>query len=218
MCNISSIGNRLVKDKEGYYDKFLTFSDASENEYNVWKENLTYFLKKVSLNDNRRLLLKSPESTARINLLLELFPNAKFINIHRNPFDVYKSTKNLYKKVFKPSYFHKVSNKHLEERIFKVYKNMHEAYFKSVDLIPENNFMDISYEDLINNPMKTIQSIYKDLCMELTDNTQKKMEIYLDSVNDYKKNEYSKTGEELVNKIFSEWEMCFKSWNYDIED
>eukprot|EP01043_Picozoa_sp_COSAG02_P000626 COSAG02_NODE_12_length_58022_cov_242.077379_9_plen_159_part_00 len=34
---------------------------------------------------NRRLLLKSPCHTARISMLLEEFPDAQFIYLHRNP-------------------------------------------------------------------------------------------------------------------------------------
>jgi hypothetical protein len=34
------------------------------------------------------LLLKSPVHTARIPLLLKLFPRARFVYLHRNPYEV----------------------------------------------------------------------------------------------------------------------------------
>ena len=40
---------------------------------------------------NSRLLIKSPVHTGRVKLLLDLFPNAQFIYIHRNPYQVFKS-------------------------------------------------------------------------------------------------------------------------------
>jgi len=39
----------------------------------------------------RRLLLKSPCHTGRVKLLLELFPDAKFVYIHRDPYEVFLS-------------------------------------------------------------------------------------------------------------------------------
>jgi hypothetical protein len=36
-------------------------------------------------------LLKSPVHTARVELLLQLFPKAQFIYIHRDPYTVFKS-------------------------------------------------------------------------------------------------------------------------------
>ena len=39
---------------------------------------------------------QSPAHTARLKLLHELFPEAKFIHISRNPFEVYQSTSKLF--------------------------------------------------------------------------------------------------------------------------
>lgn len=44
----------------------------------------------------QRLILKSPAHTARLKLLHEIFPKAKFIHISRNPYEVYQSTQKLY--------------------------------------------------------------------------------------------------------------------------
>jgi len=56
-----------------------------------------YFIRKVQLfrGTEKRLLLKSPVHTARIKLLLKLFPDAQFVYIHRNPYDVFRSAVNM---------------------------------------------------------------------------------------------------------------------------
>ena len=43
----------------------------------------------------RRLLLKSPVHTARIKILLQLYPDAQFVFIHRDPYTVFKSAANM---------------------------------------------------------------------------------------------------------------------------
>ena len=214
MCNISPIGSRLLKNKENYYDRFLTFEDATKQEYEIWKNSLLAFLNKVSGSDTRPLLLKSPEHTARIKILLNIFPNAKFIHLHRNPLDVFQSTKNLYDKVIRPSYYHKVDDKHLTNRIIFVYKKMYDIFFEDIKLLNKNNFIDISYENLIVTPLDVIKNIYTQLNLALTDETLTKIESYLNLVKSYKQNKYSTISNELLTKIRNEWDKSFKYWGY----
>lgn len=215
MSTVSSIGNRLLQNKERHYDKFLTFENVTEDEYSEWESNFIYFLKKISLSDDRQLLLKSPEHTARIKLLLKIFPNAKFINIRRNPLDVFRSTKHLYDKVIKPSYFHKVSDNHLVDRIILVYKIMYESYFDNIQLIPKGNFVDISYEDLIAEPSSTIEKIYEELNLDLSKTTSNDIKSYLNTHKNYKRNVYNNTDKKLKNRVYSEWNQNFRNWCYD---
>ena len=57
-----------------------------------WCDAFLYFVRKLSLRaGGRRLVLKSPAHTARVALLLELFPDAQFVYIHRDPLTVYQS-------------------------------------------------------------------------------------------------------------------------------
>jgi omega-hydroxy-beta-dihydromenaquinone-9 sulfotransferase len=67
------------------YHRYLTFQHVPDEEVTRWKLALTTFLKKLTVRFRRPLVLKSPPHTARIRLLLGLFPNARFVHIHRNP-------------------------------------------------------------------------------------------------------------------------------------
>jgi hypothetical protein len=53
-----------------------------KNVIEEWKEIYLYLLKKETLyRDGKRLVLKNPANTARVTLLLEMFPNARFVHI-----------------------------------------------------------------------------------------------------------------------------------------
>jgi len=81
-----------------YFQKYVLFENIPASEFETWKKEFVFILRKISLaNHNKQLVLKSPPNTARIKLLLSLFPNAKFILIHRNPCDVYASNKRFWK-------------------------------------------------------------------------------------------------------------------------
>src|SRR5437667_340199 len=78
-----------------FYNRYLTLRELPESEVAQWKSALKLFLQKLSCKYKRPLVLKSPGHTCRIRLLLELFPNARFVHIHRNPYDVFQSTQHL---------------------------------------------------------------------------------------------------------------------------
>src|SRR4051794_34077232 len=81
--------------RQEHYERYLTFRSVAEEEVNRWKAALVLFMKKLTLRYNRPIVLKSPPHTCRIRLLLELFPDARFVNIRREPYTVFQSTRHL---------------------------------------------------------------------------------------------------------------------------
>ena len=77
-------------------------SGCSKDQKEKWKESFLYFCRKLQLRagPNKRLLLKSPVHTARVSLLLEIFPNAKFVMCHRNPYAIFTSSVNMAQKYY----------------------------------------------------------------------------------------------------------------------
>src|SRR6185369_15779688 len=101
----------------------------------------------------RQLILKSPPNTARIRLLLELFPDARFIFIHRNPFDVYASSELFWKVVLNNYALGKNKSHTIRELIELQYEKMMESYLSQKQLIPEGRIIEITYDSLIKEPM-----------------------------------------------------------------
>ncbi len=75
-----------------HYGRYLTLREASADEVAEWKSALAWLVRKLSFKHGKPLVLKSPGHTCRIRLLLELFPEAKFVHIRRNPYDVFRSS------------------------------------------------------------------------------------------------------------------------------
>ncbi|MGL6096207.1 MAG: sulfotransferase family protein, partial [Fimbriiglobus sp.] len=75
----------------------LDLSGLTPRQLAAWKRTLLRFLKAVQFRSpGKRLVLKSPPHTARVPVLLEMFPDAKFVHIVRDPYVVYPSTVNLW--------------------------------------------------------------------------------------------------------------------------
>src|SRR4029079_7311557 len=82
--------------RESWYSRYLTFEGVATEEIDQWKATFLRFAKKLTLKYDRALLFKSPPHTARVNLLLETFPEARFVHIHRDPYTVFRSTQHYF--------------------------------------------------------------------------------------------------------------------------
>ena len=67
----------------------------------------------------RQLLLKSPCHTGRVQLLLKLFPKAKFIYIHRDPYEVFLSGAYMASTTYGHMFLQRPSDAMLQEYILK---------------------------------------------------------------------------------------------------
>lgn len=147
--------------------KFITFRLAAKKEKTAWQQDYLYLLKKISLHNNgRQLVLKSPPNTARISELLELFPDARFIFIHRNPVEVYASTKRLWKVILENYALGAYEESCVRENILHVYDEVMQCYLDQRSMIPANRLVEVPYDKLLSNPVATIRQIYQQLDLE----------------------------------------------------
>ncbi|MCC8174658.1 MAG: sulfotransferase, partial [Odoribacter sp.] len=147
-----------------YCDKYLTFEKATEEEVNTFKDT---FLKmvKVSLWNTKgtQFLSKNPPHTSRIKEILEVFPNAKFIYLMRNPYTVFESTRSFFTNTIKPLKLQDISDEEMEYNIIEIYKKLYAKYEKDKDLIPEGNLIEIKFEDFEKDALGMTKKIYETL-------------------------------------------------------
>ncbi len=215
-CGLSPIGAWLFPQNRHYYDKYLDFSNASDTEKTTWKEGFHWFNQKISYRyPGKQLLLKSPPHTARIPLILELYPNAKFIHIQRHPFDVYRSFFYFYQKLVTMINLQRLSVEQVEETIISRYQLIYNSYFAHRRLIPENHLVEIYYEDLETHPLEQLRFIYESLQLSDFIAIQPKLSDYLQTVNTYKKNPSTSLPQDLRDKLYNRWRLCFDNWRYE---
>ena len=204
------------KNMLNYFNKYVLFEDLDEKEIRKYKEKYIEINQRLSLYcQQKQLIFKNPTNTGRVKILLELFPNAKFIHIYRNPYIVYLSTKNLYDKVL-PSYsFHSLNEKELESNIFIIYRKMMETFFHSKILIPPQNLIEIKYEELVGDELSIIKKIHEKFNISNWGETEKNIINYLKINSKYQKNKYV-FNKELKRKIYKNWQLTIDTWNYTI--
>jgi len=178
---------------EAFYDRFITFREATDQEIQEWREGFLWFLKALHVKYGKPMLLKSPPHTGRIKLILELFPDAKFISIHRNPYKVYRSTKHLYDTALPMGYLQEPDAASVDEGILKRYEEMHRVYFEDRALIPDGNLYELAYEDLVADISGEVEKVYDALNLGGFDQVYPKIKAYRKHISSCNNNYTSKS-------------------------
>jgi hypothetical protein len=202
--------------RAGYYDRFLTLRDCTPEELARWKEALRYFVQKVAYKYGRPLVLKSPPHTGRIKLLLELFPDAKFVHIHRNPYDVFRSSVHAFTKIAPWWTLQRPNLAGLEERILRQYHEVYDAYFDERGLIPAGRLHDLRYESLEADPIGELQRLYAALGLPDFAPAEPAIRSYLESIADYAKNRPAEVPPPWKDQVARRWRRSFDEWRYPI--
>jgi len=202
--------------RQAQYEKYLSFRGVPEAEVNRWKETLLLFVKKLTLKQDRPMLLKSPPHTCRIKLLLELFPDAQFLHIRRNPYTVFQSTKHLDEVLTRSLQFQNHDPEALDDAVIRRYQVMHDAYFDELPLIPEGRFHDVAFEDLEADPIGELRTVYERLDLGGFDTVLPRLQAYVDSLSGYRKNDYPDLPPALRDRVGQAWRRNFEAWDYSL--
>ncbi len=198
-----------------YYDRYLTFKTAEAWEIEEWRNAYEYFLKKLTYRYQKPLILKSPPNTARIRLLHQLFPEARFIHIHRNPFRVFQSTVKLYQAAANRfSLQRPLPSNQMMEGILQRYQTMYAAYWEDVADLPPHLIIDVAFEDLVKDFVGTIQEIYQHLNLDGFAAFKPRLEKAVQQMKNYQTNQYEPLSEEYQRVIKERWGRYYQPWGY----
>jgi len=196
------------------FEKYLTFRHVDRTEIAEWGDAFHTFLKKLQSRDNRPLVLKSPPHTARIRLLLELFPNARFVHIHRDPLTVFQSTRRTFQLMVTWHNLQRPEVPDLDDWLIRQYRQMYDAFFEDRPLIPSGQYCEVAFEQLDRDPVGEIRKIYETLNLADFTAFEPSLKKYVDSLVGYKKNIFPEPVPDLEARLRREWHKCFDEWGY----
>jgi hypothetical protein len=199
------------------YDRFLTFRDASKADVERWQQSLGAFLRKLTWkHGGKPLILKSPTHTCRIRLLLEMFPDARFVHIHRDPYTVFQSSLHLYDKILPMIRLQRTDRFDWAGRVIRQYNEMHGAFFEERPLIPAGRFHEVRFAELERDPMAQVRGVYEALGLPEFGYFEAKLRDYVATLSGYKKNVHRELYPEQRERVAKEWRICFEQFGYPI--
>ena len=195
------------------YDRYLDFQNVTPREKEIWKKAFLTFLKKITVRDHKRILLKSPTHSFRIRILLEMFPEAKFVNIVRNPYAVYTSAVHLRKTMFSENSLSRPNFVGVEEDVFALYSRLFHTYDADKKLLHPGQLHEMKFEDLEQDPLGEMRKVYETLGLNGFPAVETAITAQLDSLRKYRKNEYD-LEESLKRQIYERWRPAFERYGY----
>ena len=215
-----AISHMLVFPDNGgglkYIDSAFTDEESPEKQ-EEWIKAYDYVLKKATyMEKGKQLLLKSPENTCRIKFLKKNYPNAKFINIYRNPYKVVMSTINMFNKEMDLFCLdEKASDELIENTVLDLFERIYRKAFKELYTLPKEDYIEICYEDFCENPEKYTQQIYEHLGIEGFERAKPYFEKYLKEQEGYQKNQFT-LDDGLKEKINKRLGFYFEHYGYEM--
>jgi len=188
-------------------------------------------------DQNKPILLKNPWDFPNFLYIKKVFPNAKFIFIHRNPVRVINSfiramkilfkNKNPYGTLLSRSY-ERIMDIPLLYYISKIYfskyfpiglfRNIHYSadatnyFLKNIGSLSEEDYINIKYEDFCNDPEEIISKIMNFL------NLKSQASINYKNLIKPRKLDLIVEVERLQNYIYRKMKPYFLYWGYTIDD
>ena len=196
------------------YPEYLDLRDLSSSERKAWQAQLHTFFRRVSFRDPRRIVVKSPPHTARVRALLELFPEAKFVHIVRNPCELFVSTVNLWKSLNKVQGMQSPGDQQwIEEYVLDSLERMYKAFEQDRQQIGEGQLFELRFEELIEDPLGMLRDLYTQLSLGDFSRVQSAAESHLAEVKNYRRNHYQ-IDEEKRDTITTRWAAYFEQYGY----
>jgi len=195
----------------------LDLRDISPADHQLWQDTLNHFIRRLTYRDHRRLIIKSPPHTARVQTLLKMFPTARFVHLVRDPFALYASTVRLWKSLHQAQGLQVPKNEQwLSEYVLATHEQMYAAFDQDRELLGKNQLVELRYEDLIANTKQELRNIYQQLELGEFSRAETPVDAYLHEIKDYRP---SRVVLEAPTRLLvsQRWTGYFERYGYDPE-
>ena len=178
-----------------------------------WKATLRRFLDRLAVRDPRRPVLKSPPHTARVGVLAEMFPEARFLHVVRDPFVVFPSTLRLWRSLHEVQGLQIDDGSSLERSVFAAFEEMYAAFDRDRATLPPGRLHEVRYEDLVADPVARLAEAYDRLDLGDIAGVKPALEREARSMQGYRTNTY-RHDPRIVAEISRRWQPFIARYGY----
>ncbi len=168
MANLTELsiyhGYSFPRAYDALFRRAVLFEDVSPEELHKWKQCYRGLLQKVAWHTGRsRLLSRNAAHTGRVRQLLELFPDAKFIHLHRNPYRVFAAQEPKWRSLCGLWALQTPNIEQLVADTIRLYPVLMKRFIADRALIPAGQLSEVRYEELLANPISALSRVYAEL-------------------------------------------------------
>ena len=196
------------------YQNTLASEDFTADELKQWKYLFDWFLKALTYKSSKPLILKSPPHTGRLGILKQMYPNAKFVHIVRDPRKLYPSTMKLWRSLDQVQALQVGENEpRLKDFVLNSLNTMYASFERGREGIPANQLIDVRYEELTKDPVGVIRQIYQQLELSEFDSIEPLLRSKSQQNKEYKTNRFGADAAEEA-EIMTAWKSYASKYGY----
>ena len=199
-----------------FYERDLFFKEVDNKQINRWKSEYRKLIVKSLVNKPGQLFIsKNPANMVRIEVLLGLFPNARFIFIYRNPYKVVESFYRFLNHIIPPLQLQSMDVEVSRKVLVDLYSEMIHHYYQTKDLIPAGNHIEIRFEDLIKGPLNELKKVYEQFDMKTYGEDLPLFKDYLEKNGKQPRGRYE-ISEQTIKLVNDNLLDLVKKWKYEV--
>ncbi|SPM33211.1 sulfotransferase family protein [Mycobacterium rhizamassiliense] len=199
------------------HERYLDLEQLTPQELAAWKRPLLRFVAQLYFRHRKTVVLKNPNHSFRIKVLLDVFPQAKFVHIVRDPYVVYPSSIHLLKSLSRVHSLQRPTFEGLDERVLETYVDLYRKVDEGRELVDPSRFYELRYEDLIADPEGQLGRLYEHLELGQFEQYLPRLREYLADHQDYRTNSYELTAAQRA-AVDENWGAVIDRYGYRTAD
>lgn len=200
---------------ETSFDRGIFFDRCSEGEVAAWARALRLYVAKMTLHQGGRpLLIRNPAHSARIPLLRAIWPDARFIHIHRNPYIVHASSRRMFATLLRELALQD-SVVDTDELVLRTYPRLMGALLDGAAALPRGAFAEVRFEAFQRSPLPELERIHQQLDLPGFAGSRERFARYLASIRDYRGADHRLPAADL-DRVRDRWAPFLERWDYGV--
>lgn len=128
-----------------------------------------------------RWVLKSPAHLLALDALLEVYPEARIVQTHRDPYEVMASVSSLHC-MMRGAFSDAIDPKSVGRQQVELWARLLARSMAVRDRLPDeaDRFVDLHYRDLVADPIECVRHVYARFGLELTAEAERRMQRFLE--------------------------------------
>ena len=192
------------------------FLEGETEHLERWKYLHQHLLHKISVHQGHRpLLIKNPVYTGYVRYLRELWPQAKFIHIYRNPYRVFPSAMHFFTRLLPELALQECGDLPIAPLILASYPFLLDRLNADTATLPPQQFAEICFEDLQSHPLGALKKMFEQLELPGFEAARPDLEAYLATLTGYRQNQY-RLDTQTICDIETHWHPYIRQWGYEL--
>jgi hypothetical protein len=193
--------------------RLVDWRQQHDAERQRWKDAFQSFFRLLTQQQQKTMIFKSPPHGFKLSMLLSLFPQAKYIIIERNPYEVFASNLKLWRTLLSLYALEPWSEVEIERFVLESYRIHEELIEEGSHSYPEASIGRVRYEDLVANPVSQMEHLYENLQLGNFDEVRERVTQYSAKVAGHARNRFAVSAQQKRN-VEREWGDLINRKNY----